>query len=67
MSKFIFIHEDEGRRITHEIDEVQLPEIVASFEEFLKGCGFYFEGKTLDVIDDETNDIRKHTKKMLLG
>jgi hypothetical protein len=35
-----------------EFKAVRLDEIVANFEDFLRGCGFVFEGH-LDFVEDE--------------
>ena len=39
-------------KIVIETDEVTLPEIIQTFSDFLKGCGFVFDGR-LDFVYDE--------------
>ncbi len=34
------------------VDAVTLDDLVEAFEEFLKGCGFIFDG-TLDIVEEE--------------
>ena len=62
MSKFTFICEDEQipfatdtitTKRTFQFSGVQLDDIVEEFEMFLKGCGFYFEGR-LDFVEENT-------------
>ena len=37
------------------VDTVSREEILTAFEEFLRGCGFYFDG-TIEVVSDEVHD-----------
>ena len=51
----ITTHDYEGQptsTITHETNAVTLEEILQSFEDHLRGCGFRFEGH-LDIINEE--------------
>lgn len=59
MSKYTFIceHTDlygnvDGNKITHEVTQETLMSVIESFEQFLRGVGFYFDGH-LDVVEDE--------------
>jgi len=59
MSKYTFIceHTDlygkvDGNKITHEVTQESLMSVLESFEQFLRGVGFYFDGH-LDVVEDE--------------
>lgn len=62
MSKFTFICEEEpmpfggiiASKKTVEFNGESLPDIVAEFETFLKGCGFNFEG-TLDLVNEDAD------------
>jgi len=49
-SKFTFTHEYGNKTITTTITNVNLDEIIMSFQEFLLGCGFTIDG-TLDIIN----------------
>lgn len=49
--KFTFIKEptndwikDSESKVTFEFEEVQIDNVIAHFEDFLRGCGFHFEG-----------------------
>ena len=62
MSKYTFIceHTDlygkvDGNKITHEVTQESLLSVVESFEQFLRGVGFYFDGH-LDIVEDELLD-----------
>lgn len=57
MSKYTFIceHTDlygkvDGNKITHEVTQESLMSVIESFEQFLRGVGFYFDGH-LDVVE----------------
>lgn len=59
MSKYTFIceHTDlygkvDGNKITHEVTQESLMSVIESFEQFLRGVGFYFDGH-LDVVEDQ--------------
>ncbi len=43
---------EEGDLITHEFNKVFLGDVVERMQDFLKGCGFVFDG-TLDIVPDE--------------
>lgn len=49
--KLICEHE-EGDVITHEFNKVFLSDVVERMQDFLKGCGFVFDG-TLDIVEEE--------------
>jgi hypothetical protein len=49
-------YEDNQANVGMEFKAVMLDEIVANFEDFLRGCGFIIEGH-LDFVGDE--DERK--------
>ena len=36
---------ENGTKVTHEFSEISLEEILPEMESFLRGCGFYFEGR----------------------
>ena len=62
MSKYTFIceHTDlygkvDGNKITHEVTQESLMSVLESFEQFLRGVGFYFDGH-LDIVEDEHLD-----------
>jgi hypothetical protein len=42
----------DGNKITHEVTQESLMSVLESFEQFLRGVGFYFDGH-LDVVEDE--------------
>jgi hypothetical protein len=44
--------EDNQTNTTMEFKAIMLHEIVANFEDFLRGCGFRFDG-VLDFVEDE--------------
>jgi hypothetical protein len=44
--------EDNQANTTTEFESIELGEIVANFEDFLRGCGFRFDG-VLDFVEDE--------------
>ena len=50
--KLICEHE-EGDVITHEFNKVLLSDVMMRVQDFLKGCGFVFDG-TLDIVEEET-------------
>lgn len=64
MSKFTFICEDEPMPFATSVDAKRtvqfnsdsLGTIIEEFENFLRGCGFYFRGQ-LDFIDDDDSYI----------
>ena len=46
------VFEDNQPHLAMSFDSQTLPEIVANFEDFLRGCGFRFDG-VLDFVEDE--------------
>lgn len=59
MSKYTFICEYtdlmgklDGNKVTHEVSQESLMSVLESFEQFLRGVGFYFDGH-LDIVEDE--------------
>jgi hypothetical protein len=56
MSKFTFVCENNflnnPTKNTTEIVADLLPQVVEEFENFLRGCGYHFDGH-LDFVDDE--------------
>lgn len=55
--KYTLILEDEfaKTKVTHEFNEEYLPSVLEHFEQFLRGCGFYFDG-TLDIVKPEISE-----------
>jgi len=60
---FIYSRKDISGLCVREITEVRigtdeetLPELIEQFERYLKAAGFYFEGRHLELIDDETEE-----------
>ena len=51
---FSYVHGDDTVCITTTAET--LSELVEKFEDYLKACGFHFEGRTLDFVDDDTNE-----------
>lgn len=47
-----FSHESNGTKVELETQEVTLPAILEEFENFLRGCGFSFDGN-IEVVYDE--------------
>lgn len=70
MSKYTFICEGtdlygkpDGSKITHEVKQETLMDIIESFEHFLRGAGFQFEG-FLDIVEpDEPEDYSTKTEQ----
>ena len=52
MSKFILTSIQDEALTTKEFESDYLYDVVERFEEFLRGCGYYFEGR-LDIVNDE--------------
>lgn len=42
--------------VTVETAAVELPDLLAAFEDYLRGCGYCFDGK-VDIVPDETDDL----------
>lgn len=53
--KFVCEHE-EGDTVTHEFDKVLLSDVLMRMQDFLKGCGYVFDG-TLDIIEDDAPSL----------
>jgi len=56
---FTFLKEPDGTtfennhpNVGHEFQATQLPEIVANFEDFLRGCGFIIDGH-FEIVEDD--------------
>lgn len=49
--KLVCQHE-EGDVVTHEFQKVFLNDVLLRMQDFLKGCGYVFDG-TLDIVSDE--------------
>ena len=54
MSNFTFTHEHgPNHKITMEIEEYHIDEVLNCFAEFLRGCGFQIKGEErLDIVND---------------
>lgn len=52
MSKFILTNINDDIVTTKEFDTEYLFDVLERFEEFLKGCGYHFNG-TLDFVDED--------------
>lgn len=63
MSIYKFIKEKDetnrfdNTRVEVEVDDVCLPEIIKAFEDFLRGCGFAFDGE-LDIVEDDLKPLK---------
>lgn len=60
MPKFTFVCEHQNifdggteSKVTMEFDEIQMSEVIEQFQDFLRGCGFYFDGRIEHVEDTE--------------
>jgi len=61
MNRFIFKHRSlpevfetaANQSIVHKTDAVSMDEILDSFTNFLRGCGFFIDGELQDVKEDE--------------
>jgi hypothetical protein len=60
MSKFILSSIQDESLTTKEFESDYLYDVVERFEEFLRGCGYYFEGR-LDIVNDEVQN-ETHTE-----
>jgi hypothetical protein len=45
----------DGDKITHEFNTVFIGDVILRMQDFLKGCGFGFDGE-LEIVDYETPD-----------
>lgn len=52
-SKYTLTYTRESNKIVFEFEEDNLVGMLQQYEQFLKACGFYFNG-SLDFVDDET-------------
>ena len=49
-------HSTYKQTITSELDDVEtLPQLLEAFEQFLRGCGFHFDGH-IDIVNDFGED-----------
>lgn len=53
--KLICEHE-EGDVVTHEFEKEFLNDVLDRMHDFLKGCGYVFDG-TVDIVEEETTPI----------
>jgi hypothetical protein len=44
MSKFTFKYELDDSKVKHTFDAEHIDDVIMFFQEFLHGCGFYFDG-----------------------
>ena len=61
--KFTFISEPNAEwqrvsKVTFEFEEIQMVNIVQHFEEFLRGCGFHFDGR-LDFVEEPKMEMQE--------
>lgn len=57
---FTFTHDSEYDnqprvQVTVTSDAVSLPDILSSMEDFLRGCGFHFDGH-ITIVDEDFTD-----------
>jgi hypothetical protein len=45
-------HDEYGPKITYEFSNVFLPDVLDNLQNFLKGCGFVFDG-VLDIVEED--------------
>lgn len=43
-------NEFDRTKVQFEVDHECLPEIIQSFEDFLRGCGFHMEPESLQIV-----------------
>lgn len=55
MSKFSFNSYNNGRNTTVEFEAEQIDEVIENFEEFLRGCGYYFHGQIVRFEEEPEN------------
>jgi hypothetical protein len=58
MSKFTFKHENDDCLIEHSYNEEYLHNVVMRMEEFLRGCGFIFDG-SLEIVENSEKSIEQ--------
>jgi hypothetical protein len=55
--KYTFkLERDDGPSVTMESQEAGIFALIENFEDFLKGCGFVFDGAKIDLIEDEFSE-----------
>lgn len=55
MIKFEYQYDENSPKITVELHpDTSLPDLIQSFQDFLKGAGYVFDGE-LDFTEEETN------------
>jgi len=54
--KLICDYENGDGLITHEFEKVLLSDVLTHMQDFLKGCGFVFDG-TLDIVEEDAPDV----------
>jgi len=65
MNKFTLLLEDMNydfeieRKITSEFNSEQLDDIIGNFENFLRGCGFHFDGN-LEIVE-YVKEVEQHS------
>jgi len=52
MGKYILSEENDGVVTKKEFDSDYLYDVIDRFEEFLRGCGFFFDGR-LEIVNDK--------------
>jgi hypothetical protein len=57
MLKYIKKDAEEGIKIVHTNEYVDLGDVLASFEDFLRGCGWVFDGHV--VIEEDEDEVTK--------
>lgn len=55
-NKHSFIHEATTRTVTVVSEAETLPDIVEAFEDYLRACGFIFDGH-LDIIEEDEEAV----------
>lgn len=51
--KFIFTSLDKTRIVVQVDGSLAIPELLETFEQFMRGCGFHFDGH-LDIVEEDT-------------
>jgi len=59
MSKFTFTHTLDDLKITHEFEAIQINKVVENFEDFLRGCGYVFDGN-LEIVEQEKFPLEEY-------
>lgn len=57
MSKFTFKYELDDSKVKHTFDAEHIDDVIMFFQEFLRGCGFYFDGD----VKISKSDVYIHT------